>query len=189
MLHISHQDHHEGESAIIKLNGALDSNSVEAFENYINTLIDNHRRYFLIDAAKLEYISSIGIGALLYMQKKVNTYSGFMVFSELNREITALFNFLGFDKNLIVTDSYNEARELLDHQLKVGHYQGQTNHHNEKEEPAIQEINVASATFDNPLIIECASCRSLIRVPQSGRYMCPDCKTQFSVNTDQSVVF
>ena len=42
--------------------------------------------------------------------------------------------------------------------------------------------------FD-PFVIECAKCASLIRIRKTGEYMCPSCKTEFTVMEDQTVIF
>jgi anti-anti-sigma factor len=39
------------------------------------------------------------------------------------------------------------------------------------------------------LVVECAQCRSLIRIRKPGAYQCPDCKVRFSVSGDQTVQF
>jgi len=43
--------------------------------------------------------------------------------------------------------------------------------------------------FANPIILECSGCKGLIRIRKSGAYICPDCRTEFSVEPDQTVVF
>jgi anti-sigma B factor antagonist len=43
--------------------------------------------------------------------------------------------------------------------------------------------------FDNPIIVECRRCGSLVRVRQSGDYGCPDCNTEFTVMKDMTVVY
>lgn len=45
-----------------------------------------------------------------------------------------------------------------------------------------------SAPFD-PFVIECAGCKSLIRIRKTGEFMCPSCKTEFTVMEDQTVIF
>ena len=39
------------------------------------------------------------------------------------------------------------------------------------------------------LVVECAKCRSLIRIRKAGAYQCPDCKAKFTVSGDQTVRF
>ncbi len=53
---------------------------------------------------------------------------------------------------------------------------------------ATPEIPVETE-FSEPLIVECADCKSLIRVKKSGDYICPECHTEFTVEKDQTVIF
>jgi anti-anti-sigma factor len=39
------------------------------------------------------------------------------------------------------------------------------------------------------LVVECAKCRSLIRIRKAGAYQCPDCRAKFMVSGDQTVSF
>lgn len=39
------------------------------------------------------------------------------------------------------------------------------------------------------LVVECAKCRSLIRIRKAGTYQCPDCRAKFMVSGDQTVSF
>lgn len=39
------------------------------------------------------------------------------------------------------------------------------------------------------LIVECARCKSLLRISRGGTYRCPDCNTPFTVSEDLSVKF
>jgi anti-anti-sigma factor len=47
----------------------------------------------------------------------------------------------------------------------------------------------ADGTPFSPLIVECAGCRSLIRIRSGGAYRCPDCGAHFTVGGDQTVSF
>ena len=39
------------------------------------------------------------------------------------------------------------------------------------------------------LIVECVTCKSLIRIKRPGAFRCPDCSTKFFVGDDQTIAF
>lgn len=53
-----------------------------------------------------------------------------------------------------------------------------------------QAARAASDAEDfGALVVECAKCKSLIRIRKAGAYHCPDCKVKFTVSGDQTVQF
>lgn len=81
---------------IIRLNGRLDSNSSQDFEQLLLSLIESGNKKISLDFGRLEYISSAGLRALLVAQKKIKNISGGLSLFSLNENILEIFETSGF---------------------------------------------------------------------------------------------
>jgi anti-sigma B factor antagonist len=54
---------------VIRLNGALDARSVNGFRDQLSALIAAGAVRFVVDAAQLRFVDSMGLGALLYLRR------------------------------------------------------------------------------------------------------------------------
>ncbi|MDY6970246.1 MAG: anti-sigma factor antagonist [Spirochaetota bacterium] len=192
---------------IIEIEGALNSDTSLNFEKYIDQLCEKND-YIIIDAKNLEYISSEGIGVILYIQKKIVAKNGFLVIYNISQEILTLFKLLGFNNILTIAVNRDEAIQIMNKQLDKGDHS--ENIHTKRTLQDKSSVKLTSIEqvaledeadedryfrpneeieFKNPLIIECANCKGLIRVKKDGNYICPDCKAEFSVKKDQTIQF
>lgn len=74
----------KGSVLLIQLDSRLDANNAADAENQImNEIEPNHPQYVIIDAASLEYISSVGLRVLLKIKKKVDATQSVNVSAEV----------------------------------------------------------------------------------------------------------
>ncbi|MBN2042047.1 MAG: STAS domain-containing protein [Spirochaetes bacterium] len=206
MIFISHSAVIDDKAIIVDVKGALNSENSADFEDYINQLLSRKKSNIVINAENIEYISSAGIGVILYIQKKVLAQKGMFIICSVTDEIQALFKLLGFDKVIRTAADKAEAIQIMDKHFKL------------EEEIRKEQIDIMNQSqmnidsgeiktdsdnslvmnfykdntekvFENPIILECSNCKSMIRVKKSGNYICPDCKTEFFVDPDQTVTF
>jgi len=208
MFFINHTDIGEGSSAIIEIEGPLNSESAPDFDDYINKLIDNNVLHLLIDMKNLSFISSEGIGATLMIQKSINEKNGLAVFFNVNNEIASLFKLLGFDTVFMIVADRSDALHILDKNMELSpgeapsHVKEKINNKEsfqQYEESAVSEFEEPEPELfsvieenDNalePFVIECVKCKSLIRVKESGDQLCPYCSTEFTVSDEKKAVF
>ena len=80
----------------IAIEGRIDaSNAAEAEEKIFSIKNDNIGKHIVLDADKLEYISSAGLRVLLGAQKTMNK-QGEMVVKNVNDTIDEIFEITGF---------------------------------------------------------------------------------------------
>jgi anti-anti-sigma factor len=203
MIFINHTEDLDGKVIVIDIKGALNSETSADFEEYINQLLLKKKLFLIIDALGLKYISSAGFGVFLYIQKKLTAAKGFFIICNISEEIFALYKLLGFDKILKIAASKDEALSIIKKQISL--IGGDTNGKPEvkaEAEPDSSNYKMGklspkenasempvSSEFEHPIILECAECKSMIRVKKSGNYICPDCKAEFLVEPDQTVIF
>ncbi|MCP4137260.1 MAG: STAS domain-containing protein [bacterium] len=207
MVFINHVEALDGEAAIVDIEGPLDSETSPDLEDYINQLLYNNIRFILFDAKKLSYVSSEGIGATLFLQKKIAENNGFIVICNIPPEIMSLYEILGFDKIFRIAGSRIEAMQIMDRQIElrsrsVGDsgqkepgaavdesytavYEDQ---YDDKEEEDNSNITDYSGEFaeseeSGSSIVECIHCKSLIRTTGPGDYLCPFCNKEFVLDS------
>jgi len=212
MIMIEHAEELKGGIVTVTIKGHLDSETSYDFEEYVNQLFDRGRRFLVLDAGGLEYVSSQGIGVMLYLHKKIAASNGICVFCNLRDEIKTLGALLGLDKVLAISPSRDDAfARVIKHQELGAHSEStekipdevavQIIEEDEKapregaavkpEAPSAEQAESADekGDFESPLIVECAECKALVRVHKSGDYICPECHTEFYVEEDQTVIF
>ena len=80
----------------IALDGRIDAtNAAEAEEKIFNIKNENPEKHTVIDADKLEYISSAGIRVLLAAYKKMNSNQGIMWIEKANDMVREVFEMTG----------------------------------------------------------------------------------------------
>ena len=87
----------------INLDGRIDSNNAHNVEEEIQAIIDDTRPdYLVLNAAKLEYISSAGLRILLHFKKN---YPDFTI-TEVSSEVYEILDITGFTQIITVEKAY-----------------------------------------------------------------------------------
>ena len=208
MFFINHTETVKDRMVVVEVNGPLNSETSAGFEAYIDQIIGEKKSLIIIDAVKLEFVSSAGIGAFIYSQKKIISNNGFMIICNVSDEISSLFKLLGFDKIFMIAGTKDEAFEIMGKQLELrsdninyvpraqdvmGGTGEDVDIEAKSDYPGDNEVTLDGGRdaleFSSPIILECAECKSIIRIKRAGSYICPDCKTDFSVDQDQTIIF
>ena len=87
----------EGEIAIVRLAGRLDSSSAPAAEESFAALLAGGVPQLAIDMSQLEYISSAGLRVLLVVAKKMQQAKGRVALFGLLANVREVFAISGFD--------------------------------------------------------------------------------------------
>jgi anti-sigma B factor antagonist len=80
---------------VIRLNGSLDARSVNGFRDQISTLIAAGVTRFVVDAAQLRFVDSMGLGALLYLRRFARQGKGEVRIASAGRELVGLLDLSG----------------------------------------------------------------------------------------------
>ena len=200
MIYINHNEVLDGRVTIVDVAGSLNGETSTDFEEYIRKLIEKGIVYILMDARELSFVSSEGIGATLFIQKRIAEKNGFFVIFNLNDEISALYSLLGFDKIFRTAKSRIEAMEIMDRQMELREsgVSGEEDSipditddefHTIELEPDGPARSETEETDEKALVIECSHCQSLIRIKAPGDYLCPDCRAPFTADEDMAIHF
>ncbi len=205
MLYISHTQADDN-IAIVFAKGPLHNATSNEFESYISDMVDSGTRSVIFDAASVDYISSTGIGALLYVNRKLISSNGTFILCNVPENIHNVLRIIRLDNVLHITDSQEDAIETAQHEAPAVEMTPALEEEEmvfaetpESEEVIEELLAVAdedlppvpdeNAQFSHPIIVECAECTSLVRVTYPGTFLCPDCNTRFVVEEDRTIIF
>lgn len=104
-----------GEIAIYRLSGRLDTQSAPDFQAALDEGFENDENKIILDCKDLEYMSSAGLRTILYAKKCIDddglgedgTPKGFLKLINVSDEILEVFDMTGFSEFL----SINEQQE------------------------------------------------------------------------------
>ncbi|MFW5770083.1 MAG: STAS domain-containing protein [Spirochaetota bacterium] len=229
MLYISHTQAN-GSTAIVFARGPLHNSTSDEFESYISQIVDDGIKSVIFDSASVDYISSTGIGALLYVNRKLISNNGKFILCNVPENIISILKIIKLDNVLNIVSSQEDAIEAIDKtpvqarddaatsppadepdfqepqeeflevldrddltsdDIMVDHapsLESKASDETKTSAPLETTVNMNSL-FPHPIIVECAECRSLLRVSYPGTFLCPDCNTEFMVEEDRTIIF
>ncbi len=212
---INHSEILDNRVAVVEIDGPLDSVTSPGFEEYINKLLDKNILFIMFDSGKMKYVSSEGIGLLLFLQRKISESNGFFVIFNLPHEILTLYTLLGFDKVFRIAGDRAEAIQIMDRQMELREKglpmettagdvtigaAAAMEPFTEVSPPPVKTVSQQKKTADTARdeemgvdyrpgsrIVECSNCKSLMRVSRDGDYLCPHCNREFTVRSREPV--
>ncbi len=92
-----------GSSVIVNVEGRIDTNTAMEFGEQVNDLLDNVS-LLTLDFTDVEYISSLGLRAILELQKRMLS-QGAMKIVNANESVMDVFNMTGFSKILTIENA------------------------------------------------------------------------------------
>ena len=99
----------QGEVVVLALNGRLDSNTSDAFEEQLLKLVRDGETKIVLDFDGLEYISSAGLRVLLKGARELKQTEGKLVVCSLKDYIKEVFDLSGFITFLPICENVTEA--------------------------------------------------------------------------------
>ena len=100
---------------IITLNGRLDVSSADDVRQKICGLMEEEtHKSLIVRMNDCDYVSSLGIRALLVIAKMAKSKDIKLVFAALNDEVYDVFEMTGFLNMLICTSTIQEAERMFD---------------------------------------------------------------------------
>ena len=100
----------DGDIAIIKIGGRLDSSNIEGCTDKFQEVVDNQSKKVIIDLCDLHYISSIWLSEFMGFSRYVDKHDGSLVIINMDKKIFQIFDVLGFTDNFIIVDDMEKAK-------------------------------------------------------------------------------
>jgi anti-sigma B factor antagonist len=100
-----------GGVCVVSITGRLDSGTSDGLGQRLHLLIDGGERRLVIDAEKLDYISSTGLRVLLVAAKRLKAVDGRIVLSSLKPHILEVFEIAGFKSIFPIYGNVEQATQ------------------------------------------------------------------------------
>jgi anti-anti-sigma factor len=94
---------------ILELEGSLDMTTVETFETRLKELAAQGKSRVVIDMEKLRYVSSAGIGTLMFFLKRFRNVGGDIKIADANPGVYRIFDLMGLPNIFQITESVEDA--------------------------------------------------------------------------------
>lgn len=98
---------------LLRFVGDLDSTNVEATSNRIIALLQENVTILVADFSRLRYINSTGLGALLFVNKKVKEVGGVFKVANVNENVLEIIEIIGADQLLEIHKTLEDALASL----------------------------------------------------------------------------
>jgi anti-sigma B factor antagonist len=100
-------------AAVVLPDGFINAHTVRQFESTLEELVESGRYTILLNCQSLNYISSAGLGAIMGLIETVRENGGDILLSNLQENVFAIFDTLGFTQLYRVFYSEEEALQSL----------------------------------------------------------------------------
>ncbi len=102
-----------GEVAVVLPSGFINAHTVREFEGVLEDLVGGGRYAILLNCKDLNYISSAGLGAIMGLIETVREHGGDILLSNLQENVFAIFDTLGFTQLYRVFSDEDQALAAL----------------------------------------------------------------------------
>jgi len=134
----------------LKMRGQIDTYSSLYFQRSAKKAIAAGFIHLLLVLDGVEYVSSMGVGALIQVQKAAVEEGGEISLVDVHPKIMEILRLLCLEKYFSCTESVGDAVAPM------------KSHEN-------------AVTF--PRVVPCPVCEKRLRLVRPGRFRCPECKT------------
>lgn len=98
---------------LLRLVGDLDSTNAESTSSRIIELLQDGVKTVVADFSRLRYINSTGLGALLFVNKKLKEAGGVFKVANVNENVLEIIEIIGADQLLEIHPTLEEALASL----------------------------------------------------------------------------
>jgi anti-anti-sigma factor len=98
-----------GEVVVLAPKGSLNTETSPRLEQKVVELLNASERWFAVDLAGVDYISSAGLRVLLMMARRLRAAAGAMVLCALNHDVAKVFALCGFEREFTIVPTRDEA--------------------------------------------------------------------------------
>jgi len=102
-----------GAIKVMAIEGRLDGQHAQAAEQAFLALAQGGASQFVLDFARMDYISSAGLRVVLVAAKKVRSVQGRLICAGMSESVKDIFQMSGFLSILETADSVDEATAMM----------------------------------------------------------------------------
>ena len=95
---------------VVAIDGGLDGSTIEQFNQGVENMIQGGIHKVIIDASHLRYVSSLGVGALLVLHRKMKKLGGDVKLASLHGVVFDVLRIAKLDTLFEIYDDVERAR-------------------------------------------------------------------------------
>lgn len=99
----------QGGVRIVSLEGRMDLANAMKAESRLNEILGEGATQIILDLDKLEFMSSSGLRAIIFLEKRLSERGGKLVLANMSETVENLFNLTKLYDLFIIRKSLNEA--------------------------------------------------------------------------------
>lgn len=99
----------DGSAHVLALKGDLDAHTASEFEAALQRCLDAGKTRLVIDGARLDYVSSAGLGVFMAFIEPIREQGGDLKIAALQESVFEIFDLLGFPILFEFFESVEEA--------------------------------------------------------------------------------
>ncbi len=103
-----------GKIIVLRCNGSLDAECVSQFKKTSQKLVDDGNRYFVIDASSMNFVDSMGLGAIISLLRRVQADRGEVKIASLSPDVRMIFELTRLHRVFDICASASEACKKFD---------------------------------------------------------------------------
>ena len=100
-----------GGVTLLKCSGSLDADNIAAFKKTTYDLLDQDVKKFVLDASKIDFVDSMGLGVLIALLRRVKQNDGDIKIASLTPDVKTIFEITKLYRLFDVADTVKEAVE------------------------------------------------------------------------------
>jgi anti-anti-sigma factor len=101
----------ENEVVLIEVEGEIDAHTARKLDKTLNDLLAQGHRRLVLDASRMDFISSAGLRAITFAQREAQQQGGEVRVFGLNAQVRRVFEMAALDECLHLSDTRQEAME------------------------------------------------------------------------------
>lgn len=110
----------QGPVAVVQCVGCLDASTVAQFKAVTQGLVTDEKYQIVIDGAALTFIDSIGLGALISLQRRMRRHQGAVHLAALLPDVRAIVEMTRLNRVFAVCATTDDACQRFVHDASAG---------------------------------------------------------------------
>jgi len=99
------------EVTVVTLSGDIDLHHAPALHSALLDIAEARPRRLIVDLSDVPYMDSSGVGTLVYILRRVNTYQGKMALVGMNSRVRSVFEITKLDQFFTIRNTEAEAMQ------------------------------------------------------------------------------
>ena len=103
----------ENNIVIFKIKEDIMGYKVDALKEHIQTQLSKNNKNIILDLNMIDYIDSLGIGAIIKLHKQIQDDNGSFIIINMSKAIYKLITMLNIEKTLSIKENIKEAIDFF----------------------------------------------------------------------------